>query len=81
MTAVFLHLSDIHIKTPNDPILKRGENIAACVFSSLPVASHLFIIVSGTFAFVIRAAQGANSDSLSEDVRNVVKKMGLWHLN
>lgn len=51
MTAVFLHLSDIHIKTPNDPILKRGESIAACVFSSLPVASHVFIIVSGDVAF------------------------------
>ena len=27
MTAVFLHLSDIHIKTPNDHILKRGISI------------------------------------------------------
>ena len=27
-----------------------------------------------TFAFVLRAAQSANSDSLSEDVREVVKK-------
>ena len=51
MTAVLLHLSDIHIKTPNDPILKRGESIAACLFSSLPSASHLFIVVSGDVAF------------------------------
>ena len=51
MTAVLLHLSDIHIKTPNDPILKRGESIAACLFSSLPLASHLFIVVSGDVAF------------------------------
>lgn len=51
MTAVLLHLSDIHIKTPNDPILKRGESIAACLFSSLHSASHLFIAVSGDVAF------------------------------
>ena len=51
MTAVLLHLSDIHIKTSNDPILKRSESIASCVFSSLPLASHLFIIVSGDVAF------------------------------
>lgn len=29
-----------------------------------------------TFAFVMRAAQGANSDSLLEDVRDVVKSNG-----
>lgn len=29
MTAIVLHLSDIHIKTAKDPILKRGASIAA----------------------------------------------------
>ena len=51
MTAVVLHLSDIHIKTAKDPILQRGGDIAATVFSSLPSASHVFIVVSGDVAF------------------------------
>lgn len=51
MTAVILHLSDIHIKSANDPILKRAKNIAACVFSSLPSASKVFVVVSGDIAF------------------------------
>lgn len=51
MSALLLHLSDIHIKTPKDPILKRGADIAACVYSYLPSVSHVFIVVSGDVAF------------------------------
>jgi hypothetical protein len=51
MTAVILHLSDIHIKTARDLILKRAKSIAACVFSSLPSASQIFVVVSGDIVF------------------------------
>jgi len=51
MTAVLLHLSDIHIKTAKDPILKRGADIATCVYSFLPDASHIFLVISGDVAF------------------------------
>lgn len=51
MTALVLHLSDIHIKTSTDPILQRGKDIAASTFSSLPSASHVFIVVSGDIAY------------------------------
>lgn len=51
MPAVVLHLSDIHIKSSQDPILKRGARIAACVNSVLPSATHVFIVVSGDVAF------------------------------
>ena len=51
MTVIVLHLSDIHIKTAKDPILQRGCGIAATVFSSLPSACHVFIVVSGDIAF------------------------------
>ncbi len=42
MTALVLHLSDIHIKTAKDPILKRSQEIAASVTPSLPAATHVF---------------------------------------
>lgn len=51
MTAVVLHLSDIHIKTSEDPVLQCGKSIAASIFSSLPSASHIFIIISGDIAY------------------------------
>lgn len=51
MTAVILHLSDIHIRTPRDPILKRGSSIAAATFASLPAASHVFIVCTGDVAY------------------------------
>lgn len=57
MTAVLLHLSDIHIKTPMDPILHRGRDIGKCVYPFLPEASHVFIVVSGDMAFSGHADQ------------------------
>ena len=57
MTAVILHLSDIHIKNEHNPILTRASNIAACTFSVLPEASVLFVIISGDIAFSGKAAQ------------------------
>ena len=51
MTAVVLHLSDIHIKSQNDWILDQGSRIAACVYTSLADASVVFIIVSGDIAY------------------------------
>lgn len=74
MTAVLLHLSDIHIKTTNDPILKRGENIAACVFPSLPLASHLFIVVSGDVAFSGEENQYALAADFLTSIRTSIQK-------
>ncbi len=51
MPAIILHLSDIHIKTADDPILSRGSRIAACINSIIPSASHVFIVVSGDISF------------------------------
>lgn len=51
MTALIVHLSDIHIKSAGDPILKRAKDVAACTFSTLPSASTVFIVVSGDIAY------------------------------
>lgn len=72
MTAVILHLSDIHIKSPQDPILKRANSIAACTFSSLPSASAVFIVVSGDIAFSGHANQYALAETFFVDIRNAI---------
>ncbi len=51
MTAVVLHLSDIHLKSSKDPILNRANNIASSTFSVLPQASHVFVVISGDIAY------------------------------
>jgi hypothetical protein len=51
MTAVVLHLSDIHIKSKSDPVLARAKKIAACVYARLPEAKAVFIVVSGDIAY------------------------------
>ncbi len=73
MTAVVLHLSDIHIKSDSDPILKKGKDIAACVFSSLPCASHVFIAVSGDIAFSGKEQQYAYANHFFKDIENTIR--------
>ena len=51
MTVLMVHLSDIHIRSVADPILKRAKDIAACTFSALPSASTVFVVVSGDIAY------------------------------
>lgn len=72
MTAVILHLSDVHIKSAKDPILKRAKSIAACVFSSLPSASKVFIVVSGDIAFSGQADQYALATTFFDEIRSAI---------
>lgn len=81
MTAVVLHLSDIHIKTDKDPILKRGTEIAATVFSSLPAASHVFIVVSGDIAFSGAANEYASAKTFLESIHDAIKKETLYPIS
>ncbi|MER2512108.1 MAG: metallophosphoesterase [Nitrosomonas ureae] len=74
MTAVILHISDIHIKSANDLILQQGENIAATVFSSLPSASHVFIVVSGDIAFSGKANEYTEATRLFNRIHETIKK-------
>ena len=73
MTAVVLHLSDIHIRSDKDWILDKGSNIAACVFSSLPDATTVFVIVSGDIAFSGQPAQYAAAEGLFGAVRSAIQ--------
>lgn len=74
MTAVVLHLSDIHIKTAKDPILKRGDSIAAATFASLPAASHVFIVCSGDVAYSGAAEEYKAASSLFSQIEASIRK-------
>lgn len=74
MTAVVLHLSDIHIKTAQDPILKRQADIARSVYPFLPPAQHVFIVVSGDISYSGLSDQFDLSAEFLEQIRGVIKK-------
>lgn len=74
MSVVLLHLSDIHIKSAQDQVLERGEDIAKCLYSSLPSASHVFIIISGDIAYSGDADQYAAAKSFFNEILDAIKK-------
>ncbi len=74
MTALVLHLSDIHIKTAKDPILKRSQEIAASVTPSLPAATHVFIVVSGDIAYSGAASEYDLAKQFLEEIRQAIAK-------
>ena len=74
MTALVLHLSDIHIKTAKDPILNRSQEIAASVTPSLPGATHVFIVVSGDIAFSGTASEYDLAKHFLEEIRQSIAK-------
>ena len=73
MTAVVLHLSDIHIRSDKDWILDKADNIAACTYASLAEASVIFIIVSGDIAFSGKAHQYAGAAKLFQRIRSAIE--------
>jgi hypothetical protein len=50
MTLSILHLSDIHIKDKNDPILQRSGQIAAALNPDLSESDAVVILISGDIA-------------------------------
>jgi hypothetical protein len=69
MTAVVLHLSDIHVRSKKDWIVSKAEEIAACVFVSLPAASVVFVVVSGDIAWSGTTEQYVAAKDLFSAVR------------
>lgn len=74
MQAVILHLSDIHIKTANDPILKKGKEIAASTYLYLPSSAHVFIVVSGDVAFSGEEFQYTLATDFLKEIQTTIQK-------
>lgn len=51
MKLLMLHLSDIHIKNSTNPALDRYKEIGATLFSVIPDAEALFIVITGDIAY------------------------------
>jgi hypothetical protein len=51
MEIALLHLTDIHIKTGNEPVLKRVKEIKGALHQGAPNASACIVVISGDVAF------------------------------
>jgi hypothetical protein len=72
MTIAILHLSDIHIRDVTDPILKNANAIASCLYSALPDASHVFIVVSGDIAYSGQRPQYDQAVTFLREIKTAV---------
>lgn len=73
MSAVVLHLSDIHIRSQDDWIISKAEEIASCTFISLPSASTVFIVVSGDVAWSGASEQYVAAKKLFLEIKQFIK--------
>jgi len=74
MTVLILHLSDIHIRSSQDPILSKSQQIASSIFSLLPTATHVFIVVSGDVAFSGKTEQYELASVLFNKIKDEIKE-------
>jgi len=72
MTIAILHLSDIHIRGVTDPILKKANRIASCLYSALSEASHVLIVVSGDIAYSGQGSQYDQAATFLHEIRTAV---------
>jgi len=74
MTAVILHLSDIHIKSTSDWIIDKSELIASSIYANLPEASVVFVVVSGDIAWAGKKEEYAASKNFLNAIKAYVRK-------
>lgn len=73
MTALVLHLSDIHIQSETDWIVTQGDTIAAATYEYLPDASAVFIVVSGDIAWSGAAEEYRVAERLLKRVADAIR--------
>ncbi|WP_333706243.1 metallophosphoesterase [Ottowia beijingensis] len=72
MALTILHLSDIHIRSDNDIILKHGDKIGSACFRALPETTHLAILISGDIAYSGQQHQYDAAERLINEIRTKI---------
>lgn len=76
MKVGFLHLSDIHIKTSNDPILKQASNIASATSTLWCSCDNFIVIVTGDAAYSGAVQEYQWAESFFTELRSeLVRKL------
>lgn len=73
MNLLILHLSDIHIKTAQDEILRRADSIGRTTFQNLPTADGVVILITGDIAFSGKDSEYTLALKFLEDIKGSIK--------
>jgi hypothetical protein len=74
MSIVLLHLSDIHIKTVSDAVLRHAQEIAAAAFDAAREADLLLVIVSGDIAFSGEDSQYTAAEGFLNSIVQILRQ-------
>jgi len=74
MKAVILHLSDIHIKNDEDPVLKNAPLIAKALYQHIDDESHLIVLISGDIAYSGQKNEYELATSFLKEIEGNIKK-------
>ena len=74
MSLLLVHLSDIHIRSDSDLILKKGEAIAKALNEHVAKAKLIVIVVSGDIAFSGSKKEYQAARSFFEGIRKYIRK-------
>lgn len=73
MSLLLVHLSDIHIRSNLDPILKKGEAIAKALNERVAKAKLIVIVISGDIAYSGNRKEYQAAKSFLEGIRKYIK--------
>lgn len=74
MKLAILHLSDIHVSSSCDPILKMGARIARAGFASLADTDRLLIVISGDIANSGKREEYCLATQLLKEIESEITK-------
>ncbi len=74
MAMLLVHLSDLHVRSDKDAVLKKGAAIASSLNSRVANASLIVVVVSGDIAFSGGKKEYAAAKLLFDEIRKRLKK-------
>lgn len=74
MSLVIFHVSDIHFKSEQDPVLQRTPQIASALFRYLPNADAMIVLATGDIAYSGLREQYELANTFFNDIVRRIKK-------
>jgi hypothetical protein len=74
MKIMLIQLSDIHVESGSDDILRVAEDLAAAVYPCVPNTGHIFILLTGDIAFSGHDTEYAAVAAFLQRIQELLRK-------